>query len=56
MSFRGNKCDEEFNCEQIAAYFKGGGHKMASGCIISENSFYQHFKIIKSINLNSHNV
>ena len=52
ISFRGHECDKEFNCEVLASIFQGGGHKMASGCMISQECYEKHFHIVRSVKLN----
>lgn len=39
VSFRGHPLDKDFNCEELASYFEGGGHKMASGCILDKEIY-----------------
>ena len=51
ISFRGHSCDSSINCETLASYFDGGGHKKASGCIISLEKFEFYFEIVKQVNL-----
>jgi len=43
--------DPSFNCEEIAASFGGGGHKMAAGCLLSKSLYSSNFKIVKKVKL-----
>jgi len=42
--------EDDFDCEDLAFYFDGGGHKRAAGCFIKEKRFKDHFAVLNLIN------
>lgn len=42
--------EDDFDCEDLASYFQGGGHKRAAGCFIQEKRFKDHFAVLNLIN------
>jgi hypothetical protein len=48
ISLRSIEADD-FDCEELASYFNGGGHKRAAGCFMSKKMFNDHFRIVKIV-------